>query len=88
MNTLRVQRNATQRQPLLCLSLSNSIKIFEKSKPAYEIFSWVGLFFLFVKLIKTVTVCLTRTVILSSEIKQLSEELCLYKANPEKPVIE
>ncbi len=34
------QRNATQRQPLLCLSLSNSyIKIFEKSKPAYEIFS-------------------------------------------------
>ena len=37
MNTLRVQRNATQRnatqrQPLLCLSLSNSyIKIFEKA---------------------------------------------------------
>ena len=36
MNTLKVQRNAT---PLLCLSLSNShIKIFEKSKPAYEFF--------------------------------------------------
>ena len=34
------QRNATQRKLLLCLSLSNSyIKIFEKSKPAYEIFS-------------------------------------------------
>ena len=32
MNTLRVQRNATQRKPLLCLSLSNSyIKIFEKA---------------------------------------------------------
>ena len=50
MNILRVkryatqrtatQRNATQRNALLCLSLSNSyIKIFEKSKPAYEIFS-------------------------------------------------
>ena len=43
MNILRVkrnatQRNATQRKLLLCLSLSN-IKIFEKSKPAYEIFS-------------------------------------------------
>jgi len=44
MNTLRIQRNATQRnatqrQPLLCVSLSNSyIKIFEKSKPAYEFF--------------------------------------------------
>ena len=34
------QRNATQRKLLLCLSLSNSyIKIFEKSKPTYEIFS-------------------------------------------------
>ena len=34
------ERNATQRKLLLCLSLSNSyIKIFEKSKPPYEIFS-------------------------------------------------
>jgi len=34
------QRNATQRKLLLCLSLSNFyIKIIEKSKPAYEIFS-------------------------------------------------
>ena len=52
MNILRVKRNATQRNAtqrnatqrnatlLLCLSLSNSyIKIFEKSKPAYENFS-------------------------------------------------
>ena len=47
MNILRVKRNATRRNAtqlnatlLLCLSLSNSyIKIFEKSKPAYEIFS-------------------------------------------------
>ena len=47
MNILRTQRNATQRNALLCLSLNNSyIKIFEKSKPAYEIFSRVGLLFL------------------------------------------
>ena len=39
---------------------------------------------MFVKLIKTVTVCLTRIVILSPEIKQLSEELCLYKAKTRK----
>ena len=39
---------------------------------------------MFVKLIKTVTVCLTRTVILPSEIKQLSEELSLYKAKTRK----
>ena len=50
MNILRVKRNstqlnatqlnATQRKLLLCLSLSNLyIKIFEKSKPAYGIFS-------------------------------------------------
>jgi len=42
MNILRVKRNATQRNAtlLLCLSLSNFyIKIIEKSKPAYEIFS-------------------------------------------------
>ena len=40
MNILRVKRNATQRKLLLCFSLSNLyIKIFEKSKPAYGIFS-------------------------------------------------
>ena len=34
------QRNATQRKLLLCLSLNNfHIKIIEKSKPAYGIFS-------------------------------------------------
>ncbi len=36
MNILRVKRNAL----LLCFSLSNLyVKIFEKSKPAYGIFS-------------------------------------------------
>lgn len=40
MNILRVKRNATQRKLLLCLSLNNLyIKIFEKSKPTYGIFS-------------------------------------------------
>ena len=37
MNILRIQRNVS---PYYVLSLSNSyIKIFKKSKPAYEIFS-------------------------------------------------
>ena len=84
MNTLR-----TQRKPLLCLSLSNShIKIFEKKQACLRNFFVSRFAFLFVKLIETDTVCLVCTVILPSEIKQLSEELSLYKAYPEKPVIE